>query len=120
MQSRQIPESEWRTTLDSLSRSFDGVTVSLEIVGDDVGAEEEVHRQPLRGISADAAGVTMQFEKEGGMHLQHLVAHPKTLRVVETDEGALMAVEVEDDRGVNSFLRFEWPSRAAIFDPAVE
>ncbi len=51
--------------------------VSTEIVGGDVGAQEQVHEQPLRGITSDRAGITLRFEKTGGLRLDHCIAHPK-------------------------------------------
>lgn len=119
MQTRQIPLSDWRRTLDDLSRSFSGALVSLEVAGGEVGAEEEVRDQPFRGMTSDRTGVTVQIEKSS-LHLDHRIAHPQKLRIVESDEGALVAVEIEDNGGVQHLVRFASPSRAEIFDPAVE
>lgn len=120
MRTKHIQAADWRQTLDTLSRSYDGALVSLEIVGGKVGAEEEIHDQPLRGISSDRSGMTVQIERPGRLYLDHHVAHPETLRIVETDEGAVMAIEIEDVEGMHSFLRFRSPMRPEIFDPAVE
>jgi len=120
MHTKEIPVADWRRTLDDLSRSHDGTFVSLEILGGEVGAEEEVHNQPLRGITSDRTGVTIRFEKPGGLHLVHRVAHPQKLRILETGEGAVMAIEVEDEEGMHSLIQFHSPVRPVIFDPAVE
>jgi hypothetical protein len=120
MHTRQIPVPDWRQTLDDLSRSFSGALVSLEVVGGEVGAEEEVRDQPLRGLSSDRTGVTVQIEKVGGFHLDHRIAHPQKIRIVETTEGALIAVEIEDSGGIQNLVRFTSPARAEIFDRAVE
>lgn len=120
MHTRLIPVERWRTTLDELSRTYDGSLVSLEIVGGSVGAEEQVCNQPLRGISSDRSGVIVQIEKAGGLHLEHRIAQPQKLRIVESEEGALIAVEIEDHGGIHNFVRFAWPARAEIFDRAVE
>lgn len=120
MHTKLIPVERWRTTLDELSQTYDGMLVSLEIVGGEVGAEEEVRDQPLRGISSDRSGVSVQIEKAGGIHLDHHIAQPQKLRIVETSEGALMAVEIEANGGVHSLVRFLSPTRPEIFDPAVE
>lgn len=120
MQTKQIETADWRQTLDALSRSYDGALVSLEIVGGEVGAEEEIRDQPLRGITADRSGMTVQIERPGRLHLDHHVPHPTALRIVETDEGAVMAIEIEDTEGMHSLLRFRSPMRPEIFDPAVE
>jgi hypothetical protein len=106
MQTRQIDSANWRRTLDGLSRSYEGALVSLEIVGGEVGAETECREQPLRGITSDSSGVTVQIEKEGGIRLDHHVTRPQKLRVVETEDGAVIAVEIEDAEGLHSLVRF--------------
>lgn len=45
MRTRQISSSDWRGTPDDLSRSFSGALVTLETVGGEIGAEEEVRDQ---------------------------------------------------------------------------
>lgn len=120
MQTRQIPVAQWRSTLDDLSRTYDGMLVSLEVIGGDVGAEEEVRDQPLRGITSDRTGVTVQIEKAGGIHLDHHVARPQKLRIVETDEGAVLAVEIEAYGGFHSLVRFRSPMRPELLNAAVE
>jgi hypothetical protein len=120
MQTKQIQTADWQHALDTLSRSYTGALASLEIVGGEVGAEEEILDQPLVGLSADRSGVTFQFERAGRLHHDHHVAHPEALRIVETDDGAVIAVEIEDVDGVHSLLRFRSPVRADLLDPVVE
>lgn len=91
MRTRLIPSSDWRGTLDDLSRSFSGALVSLEVVGGEIGAEEEVRDQPLRGLTSDCSGVSVQIETAGGVHLDHRIAHPQKIRIVETNESTLTA-----------------------------
>ena len=120
MHTKNVPFNLWRTTLDDLSRAYDGALASLEIVSSEVGAANEVVDQPLRGITADGDGVTIGFASPAGLHLQHRIDHPRDLRIVETDEGAVMAIELEEKEGTNTLLRFRSPMRPEIFDPAVE
>jgi hypothetical protein len=120
MHTRHVPAVQWRQTLDDLSRTYDGMLVSLEIVGGELGAEEEVRDQPLRGITFDPAGVTVQIEKAGGIHLDHHVAQPQKLRIVETNEGAVMAVEIEGTGGMRSLVSFQSPLRPDVLNAAVE
>ena len=98
MQTKQIRMADWRRELDALSRLYDGAIVSLEIIGGEAGVEEEVHEPPLRGITSDPSGVTVRFEKPGGLRLDHIIAHPQKVRIAESEEGAVMAIEIEDDR----------------------
>ena len=120
MRTRNIPSGQWRQTFDDLSRAFDGAMVSLEIVGKEFGAQPEVVDQSLRGISSDRSGVTIRVARPRTMHLEHRVPRPKEVRIVETDEGAVMAVEIEENEGTHTLLHFRSPARPEMFDPAVE
>ena len=120
MRTRNIPSGQWRQTFDDLSRAFDGAMVSLEIVGNELGAQPEVVAQSLRGISSDRSGVTIRVARPRTMHLEHRVPNPKEVRIVETDEGAVMAVEIEENEGTHTLLHFRSPARPELFDPAVE
>jgi hypothetical protein len=115
MHTRTIPHESWRQELDDLSRAYDGALVSIEVVGDEFGAQPEVIDQPLRGISADRSGVTISIAQ-----LDHYMPHPRDVRIVTEDEGAVVAVEVEESGGTNTLLHFRSPARPEIFDPAVE
>jgi hypothetical protein len=117
---QHVPSKLWRRTLDDLSRAYDGAILSLEVVGKDVGAQPEVIDQALRGLTSDRGGVTIRFAKSAGSHLAHLIAQPCDLRIVESDEGAVMAVEIEESEGTHTLLHFRSPSRPDVFDPAVE
>jgi hypothetical protein len=120
MRTQHVPSDQWRRTLDDLSRTFDGALVSLEIVGNDVGAQPQILDQPLRGLSSDRSGMTIRFARPTGAHLEHLIAHPSDLRIVESDEGAVMAVEIEEREGTHTLLHFRSPVRPELLDPAVE
>ena len=120
MRTKNIPATQWRQTFDDLSRAFGGAVVSLEIVGDGIGAQPEVVDQPLEGISSDRSGVTICVARPRAMHLEHRVPRPKEVRIVETDEGAVMAVEIGENEGTYTLLHFRSPARPELFDPAVE
>ncbi|HET8798699.1 MAG TPA: DUF5335 family protein [Thermoanaerobaculia bacterium] len=115
MHTRTIPREFWRQELDGLSRAYDGALVSIEVVGADVGAQPAVIEQPLRGISADRRGVTISIAR-----LDHHMPHPHQVRIVEADEGAIMAVEIEEQEGTHTLLHFRSPARPELFDAAVE
>lgn len=88
VRTQHVPADLWCRTLDDLSRACHGAVVSTEILGgDDVGAQPEVLVQSLRGLSSDRGGVTIRIAKSAGIHLEHLIAHPNDLRIVESDEG---------------------------------
>jgi hypothetical protein len=53
MRTREIPQAEWRRFFDDFSPQHAGWIVILEVLGADLGDQEEATRLPLVGISAD-------------------------------------------------------------------
>lgn len=119
MHSTRIPEGKWRAMLDSLSRTYAGSLVSVEIAGGDVGAEGQLHDQPLRGITADRSGVNIMVGRYP-FHFDHRISSPEVVRVVEAEDGAVMAVEIEETGGTCSLIRFRSAVRPELLDAAVE
>ena len=120
MNTRHIPVDEWRSALDRISHTYEGSVVSTEIVGGNVGAQEQVHEQPLRGITSDRSGITLSFEKKGGLRLDHCIAHPRAVRIAETEDGRIIALEIEDDVNTHTLVKFRSPMRPELLDPSVE
>lgn len=120
MITKEIPEANWRRTLDELSRRYGSALVSIEVIGIEIGAQEEVHAQPLRGISSDTTGITVHIARQGGIHLEHRVTHPSALWIEETDDGAVAAIEIEGDDGLKTLLRFHAPIEPKRLDAPVE
>src|SRR5207302_3882777 len=57
MRTQEIPRQEWKSFFDSFSRQHEGWLATLEVLGSDVGAQEEAHELPLEGVSvASEAG----------------------------------------------------------------
>jgi hypothetical protein len=120
MHTTKITHEQWQQTLDELSRVYDGALVSLEILGDEIGAQPQILQQPLHGVTVDHGLIEVHFAKAGGSHLCHSVAHPLELRMVATDEGALVALEIEELEGTHTLLHFTHPMLPELLDPAVE
>src|SRR5213075_395689 len=61
MHNHSIPEPQWKSVFDSLSRIYDGTPSSLEILAGDVGAQYQVENQPFRGVDYDRTGIELHF-----------------------------------------------------------
>jgi hypothetical protein len=121
MHTMRITHDKWQQTLDELSRIYEGALVSLEILDEDFGAQSQILQQPLHGVTVDHGLIEMHFAKPGGGdHLCHPVTHPMELRMVATDEGALVALEIEEREGTHTLLHFTHPMLPELLDPAVE
>ena len=114
-----LPMTSWRSSLDTMSRQFAGMMVSVDVDRPDFGVHTEVRSQRLAGVTADRSGIVVQVA-HGAEHLGHTIADAAEIRFEETSEGALRAVEVDSRDGTRTTVRFRSPLLPALLDPAVE
>jgi hypothetical protein len=116
MSERQISGSARAPFFASLSRLHAGALVTLR-----VGAHDEVVDEPFRGVSEDGGDVVIHTgDGPDAAHLAHRVNHPASVALLQTDEGADVAVEILSKDGTRTEIRFRSPIRADLLDPAVE
>ena len=92
MHNHSIPEPQWKSVFDSLSRIYDGTPSSLEILAGDVGAQYQVENQPFRGVDYDRTGIELHFATRDGSEIVHRIAHAKDVQIEETDSGLIAAM----------------------------
>jgi hypothetical protein len=110
MLSREIPRDQWMRGLDAISREYQGWIVTVEVVGLDIGDQEEVTRLPLIGIGAD----TKDHENDiqiflGGQpdrHFAHIIYNAKRVWFEEAAHTVYQAVAVESEDGKMTFVHF--------------
>ena len=111
----EIERNQWETFLDEFSRRNQSRPTRLEVIGEEIGAQEEETHLPLTGVSFETKGTASGSVEIilGGestadsRRLTHTVAGVKRI-VPLVGTGALedgLAIESED--GVKTLLRFE-------------
>jgi hypothetical protein len=104
---REIARTEWSSYFDDFSRDIADYVASVEVVGQEVGAQVEAARPSLRGITYDHGDdiVVIGLEASGDEHedLEHIVYHPRKIEVAEEDGSTIF--NFEDSEGVQTLLR---------------
>src|SRR5436189_3976439 len=111
MQTQEIPREEWNSFFDSFSRQHEGWLATLEVLGPNVGAQEEAHELPLEGVSvaseADKSeSIAINMGKTAEDHVSHTITKPQHVWLEKTDEGADAALEIESAGDSKTLLRF--------------
>ena len=120
MPTREIPRAEWKAFCDRFSREHEGWLATIEVLDESIGAQVEAKDLPLAGITADSKtgdgdAIEIFLSAEPERTLTHVVAAPKRLWILSTDEGAEQALEVEAPGG-KTILRFRSAMRADMVD----
>jgi len=106
---REIPPSEWRSYFDSFSRDPRAMAASVELEGEDIGAQIEARGSLLRGITYDDRDdiVVIGLDAPGGTRegLEHIVYDPQKIYAASGAEE--ITFDIEDGEGHKTLLRLQ-------------
>jgi len=124
MPTQEIPPDQWKTFLDTFSRQHEGWLATLEVLGTDIGAQQEARDLPLEGITAasrDGApeAIAISLGKTADNHVTHTITEPTRIWLEQTSQGANAALEIESADQVKTLLRFRSALPADMVDGVV-
>ena len=110
MHSHEIPNNEWISFFNELSKRHQGDHVTIELLGRDIGDVREAQDQSLLGITVDpptgSCKIDVMVGDPSGTNVSHEIAHPIHVRLAQNDDGRDAAIEIESDAGPSTLLRF--------------
>jgi Family of unknown function (DUF5335) len=110
MQTRDIPREQWIRFFDDFSKNHEGWIVTMEVLGADIGDQEEVNNLPLVGISADLKARENRVEIIVGgrpdVDVTRFIERPKHIWVKEPGLPGDEAMEIESEDGIKTILNF--------------
>ena len=110
MVTREIPQDEWKSFLDTFTEQHEGWIVTLELLGSDLGDQEQSTRLPLVGIGADVKGRERHIDIIVGgrpdANLTHIIGAPRRVWITEHDDRRHDALEVESEDGTRTLVSF--------------
>lgn len=114
MQTKNIPQSEWTQFLDNFSRKHEGWLTTLEIFGQDIGAQIEGRELTFEGITdrwdeIEGNSIIIMTGTKPNDHIKHNISHPVEVSLEQTDEGADVALAIKSADASTALLRFRSP-----------
>jgi len=110
MQTRDIPREQWIRFFDDFSKNHEGWIVTMEVLGADIGDQEEANNLPLVGISADVKARENRVEIIIGgrpdVDVTRFIERPKHVWVKEPRLPGDEAMEIESEDGIKTILNF--------------
>ncbi len=111
MPTREIPRDQWVAFFDDVSRLYRGENVSVEALGANIGAQEEVRKLPLGGISAGLKGpgedtISIILGDTPEEHLTDTVSAPSRVRLEQAEDGTPQVLQIESADGTTRLIRF--------------
>ncbi len=110
MATREIPRNEWIKFFDEFSKHHERWIVTMEILGYDLGDQEETAALPLIGISGDVKArenrVEIMLGDKPDQHLTRIIENPKRVWIELAEEPEHAAITVESEDGRTTLVRF--------------
>jgi len=110
MATQEIPREEWASFFYSFSRQHEGWIVTVEVRGSDPGAQVEMRELALQDISVDLKDgegmVSIVVGRTPEEHVTHPIPAPAHVRLVQNEQGAHEAIEIESASGATTLIRF--------------
>ena len=116
MQNYEIPREEWPQAVTAFGDEHRRWLVSIDVVGDELGAQPEVRNLPLDGITADPPDkgglVSIFVERSPDDHLTRNIENARRIRV-EEDPVHGDAMQIEGTDGTKTIVTFAPPRQIA-------
>ena len=110
MQTREIPREQWIRYFDNFSKNHEGWIVTVEVLGPDLGDQEEARGLPLVGLSADVKARENRVEIIVGgkpdIDVTRFIERPNHVWIKEPRMPGDEAIEVESEDGIKTILNF--------------
>jgi Family of unknown function (DUF5335) len=122
MSTREVTRNEWTSFFDVFSKQHEGWIASLEVLGDQVGAQQEAVELPFEGISIaedERQSLIINLGRTTEDHVSHTVERPRHVWLRQTDEGANDSLEIVEEGNQKTLLRFRSPMRPELVDGIV-
>jgi hypothetical protein len=125
MKTKEIPRDEWSKFFDSFSRNHSGSSVTLEIIGLEIGAQIEEHELVFEGIVSESDKVrgyeiAIMMGAKPEDHITHSISRVAQVSLEQSDQGTDGVLAIKSADGVMALLRFRSATLPEIGDTAKE
>ena len=111
---RELERASWPAYFDSIASSIEGMLVTVELMGEQLGDQTDIERLPVQAISYDPRDDVLEVAVGGRgtrypVVLRHFISNPTAISVEESPEGRPSAILVTDPGGVRTLIRLFEP-----------
>lgn len=97
-----IEKENWQDYFSTISHQVEGLNVEMEIDSLEFGTQIESNKLNIRGLTYDPRNNLFEVSSDD---LEHLIPDPEEI-YVDTEDGKIESIKVEDDSGNTHILTF--------------
>ena len=115
MKPKYIEKDEWSTFFDSFNRTHTGWTMTLELLGTEIGAQIQDHELIFEGIVLEGKEkngcqiMIMAGERPDG-HITHRITRPLQVSFDQNDQLSSALIMIEAGDGVTTLIKLYAPA----------
>jgi hypothetical protein len=114
MKTKEIPTNEWPKFFSNFSSKHKDWSVTLEIFGNELGAQVQGRELALAGIVDEwdeihGNRIVVMLGDKPDDHITHSIGRPTQVSLEQTDGGTDVALAIKSADGVMALLRFLSP-----------
>jgi len=102
---RTVPQAEWRSFFDRMSKALPGKLAEIEVASLDLGDQIVAEWVPLLGVTYDSKDDLVDVALD---RLDHLIRHPKEITASETEDG-VASFAIVDAENARQEVKFRLP-----------
>jgi hypothetical protein len=112
---QELAAERWVEYFDAIATRVEGLLVTIEVMGEQLGDQLEVERLPLQVIGYDHNDNVLEVAVGGRgprypVVLRHFISSPQTISVEEAGRGTPSAILVTDASGDRTLIRLFEPT----------
>ena len=109
-QREEIPRATWHDALDLVTKEHEGDEVTIELVDESLGDQEEAVKLPLNSVQYDRKDDVVVIALGGHsarfpVVLRHMIRHPQRIWVHPPVPAATRALWMVDAEGIETLVR---------------
>ena len=114
MPTNEIPRERWPDFLHNFSSAHQGWLATVEVFGDELGAQVEARELPFEGITAEmnkpgSDRIALMIGGRPDSHVTHTITGATHIRLDQTEYGENEALQIEAPGQAVTLVRFRPP-----------
>lgn len=110
MKPRDIQRDQWPTFFDDFTRNHTGWTITLEIIGTEIGAQIQDRELVFEGIVTEGKEIMIMAGERLDGHITHRIARPVQVSFDEDEESASAIIMINAADAITTLLKLRAPT----------
>jgi len=107
---KDIQKDEWPTFFDAFTREHIGWTITLELIGTEIGAQIQDRELVFEGIVTERQEIMIMAGERADDHVSHRIAKAVEVSVDEDHDSSSSMIMIKAADGITTLLRLRAPA----------